>query len=88
MREIPATISSKGQITLPVAVRRLLGVGPKDRVVFAVEDDQIRLVPARYTLESALGSVAPISADDDFEQQINEAREERVERLVADLDDR
>lgn len=86
MREIAATISSKGQITLPVAVRRLLRVGPRDRVVFSIEDDQVRLIPAAYTLESALGSVPPIATDDDLEGQIEDAREERVQRLVAELE--
>jgi bifunctional DNA-binding transcriptional regulator/antitoxin component of YhaV-PrlF toxin-antitoxin module len=88
MQEIPAAISSKGQITLPVAVQRLLGVGPKGRVVFAIDDDQVRLVPARYTLDSVLGSVAPVAPNDDIEEQIRAVKEERAERLVAELDQR
>jgi AbrB family looped-hinge helix DNA binding protein len=86
MREIPATISSKGQITLPVEVQRLLGVKPRDRVAFAIEDDQVRLVPAHYTLDSVLASVPALADDDELEQHITAAREERAEQLAADVD--
>ena len=85
MREITAAISSKGQITLPVEVQRLLGVGPRDRLVFTIEAGQVRLAPAHYTLESVLGSVPPLTEDDDFELLIAEAKEERAARLVSEL---
>lgn len=34
MKEIPSTISGKGQVTVPAEVRRLLGVGTKEKVAF------------------------------------------------------
>jgi antitoxin PrlF len=36
-----ATLSSKGQITLPVAARRLLGLHAGDRIVLEAQDDRI-----------------------------------------------
>jgi len=36
-----ATVSSKCQITLPAEVRRVLGIGPKDRVRIWAEQDRI-----------------------------------------------
>jgi antitoxin PrlF len=86
MREITATISKRGQITIPVEVQRLLGVGPRQRVTFAIDDGKVRLIPAHYSLESVLGSVPPLSEHDDIEHLIREAKEERAERLVAELD--
>ncbi|ACZ39195.1 AbrB/MazE/SpoVT family DNA-binding domain-containing protein [Sphaerobacter thermophilus] len=41
MTEIIATVSSKGQITIPAAVRRPLGVAPGGKVVFAISDEGI-----------------------------------------------
>lgn len=38
---VTATISSKGQITLPVAIRKQLGVKPGERVVFTKKDSVI-----------------------------------------------
>jgi antitoxin PrlF len=40
-----STISSKGQITVPVEIRQRLGLKPGDRVEFVVENDRTVLLP-------------------------------------------
>jgi AbrB family looped-hinge helix DNA binding protein len=42
-----AKITSKGQLTLPAAVRKTLGVGPGDTLTFEVTEDEIRVVRER-----------------------------------------
>jgi antitoxin PrlF len=42
-----AKITSKGQITLPRQVREELGVQEGDSIIFAVEDGEIQVLPAR-----------------------------------------
>jgi len=42
-----STISSKGQITIPMEIRRRLGVKEGDRVEFVVEDGRTIIRPAR-----------------------------------------
>ena len=42
-----AKITSKGQITLPLEVRRLLGVRPGDRVLFESNKGGVRVRPVR-----------------------------------------
>lgn len=42
-----AKITSKGQITIPRAVRNLLGVKPGDSVVFERRDDSVLVRPLR-----------------------------------------
>ena len=37
---LTATISSKGQVVIPVELRRKLGLNPGDTVVFCESDDQ------------------------------------------------
>jgi len=37
--EIIATVSSKGRITIPAAVRRHLGVAPGTRIAFDIRDE-------------------------------------------------
>ena len=39
-------VTSKGQVTILVEIRRLLGVSAHDEVAFLVEDNQVRLAPA------------------------------------------
>lgn len=43
-KAVRAKITSKGQITIPVEIRRSLGAGPGDVLVFEPSGDGIRLV--------------------------------------------
>ena len=49
-----ATVTTKGQITIPVAVRQALGVAPGDRVEF------IEIEPGRYEFMAATHSVTAL----------------------------
>jgi len=42
-----STISSKGQITVPLEVRKRLGLNVGDRVEFVVDNDRTTIRPAR-----------------------------------------
>ena len=57
MVQVEATITSKGQVTIPRAVRRVLNLAAGDRVVFEVIDHSVRLRP-RYekTVEAFAGA--------------------------------
>ena len=48
------TLTSKGQITIPAAVREALGVGTGDRVEF------VELVPGRYEFVATTRSVTDL----------------------------
>jgi antitoxin PrlF len=47
MSQRRARITSKGQITVPREVRRLLGVGPGDALLFETTDAGVQMRPAR-----------------------------------------
>jgi antitoxin PrlF len=40
-------ITSKGQITVPIEVRRLLGVRPGDKLLFESDSNGVRIRPVR-----------------------------------------
>jgi AbrB family looped-hinge helix DNA binding protein len=42
-------ITSKGQITVPIEIRRLLGVKPGDRLLFEKDGEGVRIRPVRMT---------------------------------------
>ena len=44
---IESRITSKGQTTLPKAVRKALSVQPGDRVRYLIQDGEVRIVPVR-----------------------------------------
>ncbi len=87
MKEIISTVSSKGQVTIPIEVRRHLGVNASDKVAFVVTDEgDVELRPARYTLESVLGSIPALPNESaDLDREIAEAMEEVANRLVEHL---
>ena len=84
MKEYVSTISSKGQVTIPADVRRKLGVDSADKVAFVVTDrGSVELRPARFTLESVLGSLEALPNESvDLDREIEEATEEEAARKM------
>lgn len=80
MKEILSTVTQRGQVTLPAEVRRLLGVGPKDKVAFTIEDGRVGVVPARLSLKAVFGSVRPATSTEDLQAISRAAKEEKAER--------
>lgn len=60
MREFLSSVSPKGQITLPLEIRRLLDIKPKDKVAIRIEDETVSIAPARSTLQAGYQSVGPL----------------------------
>jgi antitoxin PrlF len=85
-RHYGATISERGQVTIPAAVRRLLGLGPRDRVRFEVEDGTVMLLPEPFTIETAFGAVEPINRPEDFEALLEIAMDEHAEHVLREMD--
>lgn len=82
MKELLTTITQRGQVTIPAEVRRVLGVKPRDKVAFQIEDGQVRLAPAKFSLETAYGSVSPVHKPEDFKEMARQAKEEHVRRAL------
>lgn len=77
-----ATVSSKGQITLPAESRRAVGIKAHDRVRVEVVDDAIviRRVPSLLELEGFLG-------EGGTPEEERQAMMEYVARHVLGLDE-
>jgi AbrB family looped-hinge helix DNA binding protein len=85
MKEITTTMTRRGQVTVPAEVRKMLGLVARDKVTFIIEEGQVRLSPASFTLESAFASVPTLSRPEDVEEQVRIAKEERAQRLARKL---
>lgn len=62
MKEIISSITSKGQVTIPVEIRDYLGLNANDKVAFIIDDNgAVRLKVPRYpdvrSLRGAAGSL-------------------------------
>ena len=78
MKEITTTLTQRSQVTVPVEVRRLLGLNPRDKVTFAITEGEVRLKPVAYSLESAYGSVNPSGRPEDFDELSRAARDAKA----------
>lgn len=85
MKEIVTTITQRSQVTIPAEVRRVLGVKPRDKIAFTIEDGGVRLAPAPFSLESAYGSVKPVEKPENFEEISRAAKEAKAEKTVRAL---
>ena len=88
MKNHVATISSKGQVTIPKEIRRELGVSALDKVVFSTNaDGEVVLRPVRLRASDLLGIFPPIPGreEEDIDDIIKAAMDEKAEEVVADL---
>jgi AbrB family looped-hinge helix DNA binding protein len=75
-------ITSKGQVTIPAAVRRLLGPKKSGKVTFKTKAGAVTVEPAPATLQAVYGAVTPLSRPEDFERISEIAQEEQSLRAV------
>lgn len=73
-----ATLTKKGQITVPAAVRQRLGVGPGDQIAFRADGG---LLPLPRTSLSALAGIMPPRSG--RSRTIDELRQEVADELSA-----
>ena len=55
MKEALGKVTRKGQVTIPVEMRRVLGIEEGDQVAFALEDHSIRIVRLGNIIERTAG---------------------------------
>jgi antitoxin PrlF len=82
---IMASVTDRGQVTIPAEVRKLLGIKARDKVNFVIEDGEITLRRPKYTLETAYASVPPLPGGKDIDEAIREAKEDRADRLIEKM---
>ena len=83
MTTATATVTAKGQITIPKAIREALGIERQDRLLFLLEGDRLVLVPLHHRPLSELCGVLPATRAYQGHQAIREEiRGELGERLA------
>lgn len=82
IKELLSSVSDKGQVTIPMEIRRALDIKPRDKVVFRLEDGEVRIIPAEASLQASFQAVPPLRQPLTDEQMIEIAGEEHAQ-LVA-----
>ena len=78
-----ATVTSKGQITIPIEVRHALGLDAGDKIdFFEIEKGQFTMIPRTGSIMEMRGCVPKLDHTPTIEEM-----DEAVRRHVARLDD-
>jgi AbrB family looped-hinge helix DNA binding protein len=75
-RRYESAVTIKGQATIPLAVRRLLGIEPHDRVVFIVEEGSVRIESTVSAVERTAGifkNRGPVLSDAELKEAAMQA---------------
>ncbi len=83
MKEIISSITSKGQVTIPVEVRRHLGVTVNDKIAFVIDSEgAVRLTVPHYpNIASLRGAAGKLDRQLSWKQMQQIAHEDRLEGM-------
>jgi AbrB family looped-hinge helix DNA binding protein len=89
-----ATVTSKGQVTIPAALRQQLGIERGDRLLFAVEDGTLRVRVVKRRKLSDFYGILPATHPypgmevirEEAGRELGRALLQRLERGEADSD--
>lgn len=79
MKELVSSVSPKGQITIPLEIRKFLGVNPKDKVAFRVEGEEVKITPVGSRLAASYKAVPALKQPLGFKEMAEIAGEEHVQ---------
>ena len=82
---IMASVTDRGQVTIPAEVRKLLGIKARDKVNFVIEDGRIALQRPKFTIETAYASIKPLRTPEDWDERIREAKAERADETLEKM---
>lgn len=83
-RQLETTITRKGQVTIPIEIRSRLGLHPKDKVLFELEGDVVKLRPAPSKVLRWYGSVTPRQRPEDFRKLREEFERGVAEEVISE----
>ena len=82
-----STITSKGQTTIPIEIRRHLKLKPGDRIQFFVEPDgKVVLIPRNLDIRALKGMLGPPPRRASLEEMEEAIRTRRAERGIRGID--
>ena len=78
------TVTTKGQVTIPKAIRQALGIHERDRLLFLLEGERLILIPLRHRslpeLYGALPATRPYPGHQAIREEIRSRLGERMAR--------
>jgi AbrB family looped-hinge helix DNA binding protein len=85
MKRYIATVTTKGQVTIPKDVREYLGLNQGDTVTFVIKrSGEVMLrIPKYRDLDALAGAAGTLERPMDFEEMLRIAREDALEEKFS-----
>jgi len=80
---LESTVTRKGQITIPKAIRDRLGVKEGEKVIFVLRGEEVVLKIIRGSILDLKGSVKPRAHPEDFEAIRKSVRRDVSKRIAG-----
>ena len=84
MHELETTITQKGQVTIPQAIRQRMGLKPRDRVRFELAGDVVTLRPATASIRDFYQTVPALPVALSVEQMTELAATEHAQPIAQE----
>ena len=85
MKEILTTLTKKGQVTIPIEIRNYLGLKSKDKIAFKINNGNVQVSPAKYTLESVYGIIKTLNKPEDYKELKKIALDEHAQKVIEEM---
>jgi AbrB family looped-hinge helix DNA binding protein len=85
MREYWASVTERGQVTIPAEVRKHLGLGQRGKIVFEIQDGAVVLKRPRFTWREVFGSVPALKKPLTWNEMQEIAHEEVAQRVARKM---
>lgn len=83
MKEFISSVSPKGQITLPIEIRKRLGIKPRDKVALSLAEDGVKVTPVGGRLAESFGAVPALKEPRTLEEMTRIANEEHAQYVAS-----
>lgn len=83
-KEAMSSLSLKGQVTIPLQIRRLLGVQPRDKVIFQVVDGKVVVAPAHSHVDEHFQSVSALAKPRSLQEVFEIAQAEAAQEVAKE----
>ena len=84
-RSLESRLTSKGQVTVPLEIRQKLGITARDRVIFELDGNAVRLRAVISTsVRQGFGAVTARHTPEDFKQIDDLMEHEMSQEVLAE----
>ena len=84
MKQLLSSVSRKGQVTIPLEIRHRLGIKPRDKIAFSLQDGTVTIAPVRSSIRNFYQSVPALDPPRTLWEMAEIAAEEHAQQVARE----